>query len=173
MPRVANDPEMSQITDELKKLLLEINDKMLYAPKGERLPTQKELGVQLAQRLQRRTPFSDHAINNYMKLIKYKSNHKTKQYEQSKCFKIEGYVGEPSLVYLPNKAKADRKKIYEWSKENFPNTFVDTITCDNGIIVIGATDQFAHRYMKRYNEYAKKNKVKLEVPDMEEKEPLP
>lgn len=173
MSRVANDPDISIITAELETMLKEINDEMLYASKGVRLPSQKELGKRLGKRLQREKDFSDHAINNYMKIIKYKSNHKTKQYEKAKSFTINGYVGEPSLVYLPNEAKTDRRKIIEWSKENFPNTFVDTITCDNGIIIIGATDQFAHRYMKCYDEYARKNKVKLEIPDMEEKEPLP
>lgn len=161
MSRIANDFDKETILNALTKLLLELNEEMLYAPKGTKLPSQKDLGILLGKRLQREREFSDKAINTYMKLIKYTSNHRTKQYEKEKAFKINGYVAEPSLVYLPITDKDDRKKITRWAADNFPQTFEDTIYCNKGIIIIGNTDQFSLKFIKRYDEYAKANNIRL------------
>lgn len=171
MSRIANDFDKETILDALTKLLLELNEQMLYAPKGTKLPSQKKLGIILGERLERKREFSDRAINTYMKLIKYKSNHRTKQYEKDKAFKINGYVAEPSLVYLPISDKSERKKISRWAADNFPQTFEDTIYCNKGIIIIGNTGQFSLKFIKRYDEYAKENNIKLITPDLEEPSP--
>lgn len=168
MSRIKDDLNKDIILEELTNLLLEINERMLFAPKGEKLPSQKDLGILLGERLQRQRAFSDRAINTYMKIIKYKSNHHTKQYEKDSTFKISGYVADPSLVYLPITDNKDRKKIIEWAHDNFPQTYEDSIDCNNGIIIIGNTSQFSRRFIKRYDEYAKENDVKLKTPDLEE-----
>ena len=172
MSRVANDPDKEEILKKLTELLKKINEEMLYAPKGQKLPNLIELGKRLAEIFNRTRPFSNHAISEYMKLCGYKPNHKTKQYEKEKTFTINGYVGEPSLVYIPISYETDIKKIRTWAKQNFPQTFEDTITTDNGIIVIGNTDKFANKFIKRYDEYAKENHVKLKTSNLDE-EPSP
>lgn len=155
MSRRKNDPDRVVIEEKLRELISEINEHMLNASSKEKLPNYIELGKRLAIKLNSDVPYSNRAISDYMKSIRYHPNRTTRQYEKTDSLIISSYIAYPSTVYAPIHSKPERIELLNWIKENLPNMFVDHINTENGILLIGNHEQFPYKFIERYDKYAK------------------
>lgn len=160
MSKHSGDLPKDKLDEKLDALIQDINKEMLN-DSSAKLPNYRELGKRLAECIGRKEPYSVHAISDSMGRLQYKKDTTRRQFLKKNSYEILGYIADPSLVYLPNEKFSDKRAITKWASENFPQSYLDFITTDKGIILIGSTSTFSTQFIKRYDKNAINHNVKL------------
>lgn len=153
MGRMSKDMSTEITQKALQIMVEEINQIAEASPQRPKLPSYTTLGIELAKRLNRSTPYTAKTICLHMQELKCKPNRNTRKFDYDRKYIPEDFLVQyPCIMYIPKLTGTERKTIINWIESTFPDYLEEVHKTEKGLLIIANNANIRTEFVQKFHE---------------------